>query len=177
MNKGTRRGKAPVPLSLLNFAITGKGQSVTDTYHTSIHLARLAYSRGFSRYWIAEHHVIPGVATSSPAGGTGNRADPKDLLNASAAACLIMTLAIMLESRGIKADDIQIISELTGTKPEELLIANSVQISLSADTTTDQQENARHPIFSAEKSCMIANLLKAAGLKITMSGGLSLTAL
>lgn len=65
--EGKRQGTAPVPLSLLDFAITGKGQSVTDAYHTSIRLARLADSRGFSRYWIAEHHAMPGVATSSPA--------------------------------------------------------------------------------------------------------------
>ncbi|EPT7056180.1 LLM class flavin-dependent oxidoreductase [Enterobacter cloacae] len=65
--KGIRQGSAPVPLSLLDFAITGKGQSVTEAYDTSINLARLADQRGFSRYWIAEHHAMPGVATSSPA--------------------------------------------------------------------------------------------------------------
>ncbi|MBM6606806.1 OsmC family protein [Enterobacteriaceae bacterium RIT814] len=117
------------------------------------------------------------IAIPESFGGTGHGADPKDLLKASAAACLIMTLAILLESRSIKADDIHIISELTGTKPAELHIAHSVQISLTPDTTTDQQENARHLIFSAEKSCMIGNLLKAAGVKITVSGDISLTAL
>lgn len=65
--KGIRQGSAPVPLSLLDFAITGKGQPVTEAYDTSINLARLTDQRGFSRYWVAEHHAMPGVATSSPA--------------------------------------------------------------------------------------------------------------
>ena len=33
----------------------------------SIELARLADRRGYNRYWIAEHHSMPSVTTSSPA--------------------------------------------------------------------------------------------------------------
>ncbi|MFD3740323.1 LLM class flavin-dependent oxidoreductase [Streptomyces sp. NPDC058629] len=29
-------------------------------------LARLADRRGFTRYWMNEHHAMPGVSTSSP---------------------------------------------------------------------------------------------------------------
>lgn len=36
---GTRQGRAPGPLFLLDFAIAGKGQFVTHAYHTRIHLA------------------------------------------------------------------------------------------------------------------------------------------
>jgi len=63
---GTRRGGAPVPLSLLDFAVAGKGVSAHDALSGSIKLARLADKRGFSRYWLAEHHAMPGVTTPSP---------------------------------------------------------------------------------------------------------------
>lgn len=64
---GTRRGTAPVPLSILDFAMAGKGVSARDALADSIKLARLVDRRGFTRYWVAEHHSMPGVTTSSPA--------------------------------------------------------------------------------------------------------------
>lgn len=64
---GTRYGAAPVPLSILDFAMAGKGVSARSALAGSIELARLVDRRGFSRYWIAEHHAMPGVTTSSPA--------------------------------------------------------------------------------------------------------------
>ncbi|ONF97135.1 Limonene 1,2-monooxygenase [Sphingomonas jeddahensis] len=64
---GTRQGSAPVPLSLLDFAMAGKGYTAREGLAGSIELARLADRRGFTRYWIAEHHSMPGVTTSSPA--------------------------------------------------------------------------------------------------------------
>ncbi len=64
---GTRRGKAPVPLSILDFAMAGRGVSAREALAGSIELARLVDRRGFTRYWVAEHHAMPGVTTSSPA--------------------------------------------------------------------------------------------------------------
>lgn len=63
---GMQHGTAPVPISLLDFAMAGKGVSAQDALADSIRLARLADQRGFTRYWIAEHHAMPGVTTSSP---------------------------------------------------------------------------------------------------------------
>ena len=63
---GTRRGGAPLPLSVLDFAMAGKGVTAHEALSGSIRLARLADKRGFSRYWLAEHHAMPGVTTPSP---------------------------------------------------------------------------------------------------------------
>ncbi|MFC6225015.1 LLM class flavin-dependent oxidoreductase [Hymenobacter artigasi] len=63
---GTRQGNAPAPLSILDIAVTGRGHSASEALAASIALARLADRRGFHRYWVAEHHAMPGVATSSP---------------------------------------------------------------------------------------------------------------
>lgn len=64
---GTALGAAPVPLSVLDLVTVGSGHTATDALRTSVDLARLAEARGFHRYWVAEHHSMPGVASSSPA--------------------------------------------------------------------------------------------------------------
>ncbi|WP_202947758.1 MsnO8 family LLM class oxidoreductase [Advenella kashmirensis] len=64
---GVRQGAASYPLSILDFALAGKGLTAQQALTASIELARLVDRRGFSRYWVAEHHSSPGVTTSSPA--------------------------------------------------------------------------------------------------------------
>ena len=65
--RGTARGSAPVPLSVLDLATVGKGLTATDALRTSVEIARTAETRGYHRMWVAEHHSMPGVASSSPA--------------------------------------------------------------------------------------------------------------
>ncbi|WP_434155508.1 LLM class flavin-dependent oxidoreductase [Pseudomonas sp. JZ134] len=64
---GARQGAAPFPISLLDFAMAGRSLTAREALDASIKLARLADRRGFNRYWVAEHHSMPGVTTSSPA--------------------------------------------------------------------------------------------------------------
>ncbi|WP_367322851.1 LLM class flavin-dependent oxidoreductase [Streptomyces sp. HUAS ZL42] len=65
--RGVVQGAAPVPLSVLDLVTVGAGRTATDALRTSVDLVRLAEARGFHRYWVAEHHSMPGVASSSPA--------------------------------------------------------------------------------------------------------------
>ncbi|MEW2245797.1 LLM class flavin-dependent oxidoreductase [Streptomyces sp. NPDC006975] len=65
--RGTAQGTAPVPLSVLDLVTVGAGRTASDALRTSVEMARLAEERGFHRYWVAEHHSMPGVASSSPA--------------------------------------------------------------------------------------------------------------
>ncbi|MFE2018511.1 LLM class flavin-dependent oxidoreductase [Streptomyces sp. NPDC059499] len=65
--RGTAGGTAPVPLSVLDLVTVGQGRTATQALRTGVDIARLAESRGFHRYWVAEHHSMPGVASSSPA--------------------------------------------------------------------------------------------------------------
>lgn len=60
-------GTAPVPLSVLDLVTVGAGRTASDALRTSVALARLAERRGYHRHWVAEHHSMPGVASSSPA--------------------------------------------------------------------------------------------------------------
>ncbi|MFE2556958.1 LLM class flavin-dependent oxidoreductase [Streptomyces sp. NPDC059352] len=65
--RGEVRGTAPVPLSVLDLVTVGSGRTATQALATSVELSRLAERRGFHRHWVAEHHSMPGVASSSPA--------------------------------------------------------------------------------------------------------------
>ncbi|MEV0962188.1 MULTISPECIES: LLM class flavin-dependent oxidoreductase [unclassified Streptomyces] len=65
--RGTAQGGAPVPLSVLDLVTVGSGSTARRALRTSVELARLAERRGYHRHWVAEHHSMPGVASSSPA--------------------------------------------------------------------------------------------------------------
>lgn len=65
--RGRAGGTAPVPLSVLDLATVGEGYTAADALAASARIAALAERRGFTRFWVAEHHSMPGVASSSPA--------------------------------------------------------------------------------------------------------------
>lgn len=58
---------ADVPLNVLDLAWRGYGQTNADAVAGSITLAQRAEQLGYGRYWFAEHHGMPGIASSSPA--------------------------------------------------------------------------------------------------------------
>jgi luciferase family oxidoreductase group 1 len=54
-------------VSVLDLAPVGQGSSPAAALATSTELARLAERVGYHRLWVAEHHNMPGIASSSPA--------------------------------------------------------------------------------------------------------------
>ncbi|AEV83420.1 monooxygenase [Actinoplanes sp. SE50] len=57
----------PVPLSILDLAPLVSGGDVGDALRRTLDLARSAEQFGYHRYWVAEHHFTPGVASAQPA--------------------------------------------------------------------------------------------------------------
>src|SRR3954467_5789619 len=57
----------PVPLSILDLAPILAGGTAGDALRRTLDLARHAEQFGYARYWVAEHHFTPGVASSQPA--------------------------------------------------------------------------------------------------------------
>lgn len=57
---------AQLPLSILDLAPVGTGGTPTDSLRSTVELARLGERLGYARYWLAEHHGMPGIASSSP---------------------------------------------------------------------------------------------------------------
>ena len=66
MNIPHPSGAAPFVLSVLDNAFTGVGHSVEETFEEMITLAQLADRRGYQRFWMSEHHAMPGAAIPSP---------------------------------------------------------------------------------------------------------------
>ena len=64
---GSARGRAEVPLSILDLAPIGVGQTPGEALATTTGLAQRAEAWGYHRFWVAEHHGLPGVASSAPA--------------------------------------------------------------------------------------------------------------
>ncbi|WP_394552664.1 LLM class flavin-dependent oxidoreductase [Agromyces sp. MMS24-JH15] len=60
------RSGARVPLSVLDLVPVAAGSNAGEALHRSIDLARRAETFGYARYWLAEHHLNPGVAGSAP---------------------------------------------------------------------------------------------------------------
>jgi luciferase family oxidoreductase group 1 len=56
-----------VPLSVLDLAPVGVGSSPAEALARSASLARVVEQLGYRRFWVAEHHNMPGIASSSPA--------------------------------------------------------------------------------------------------------------
>ena len=60
-------GLLSVPLSVLDLCPVPTGESAGEALRRSVDLARHAERWGFARYWVAEHHNMPGIASSAPA--------------------------------------------------------------------------------------------------------------
>lgn len=59
--------QSPVPLSVLDLAPVVSGSTAAIALRNSLDLVRHAERLGYHRYWVAEHHNVPGIASSSPA--------------------------------------------------------------------------------------------------------------
>jgi luciferase family oxidoreductase group 1 len=55
-----------VPLSILDLAPIASGESASDALAGVTEVARSADALGFRRFWVAEHHNIPAVASTAP---------------------------------------------------------------------------------------------------------------
>nr|WP_308121279.1 LLM class flavin-dependent oxidoreductase [Actinoplanes bogorensis] len=55
-----------VPLSVLDLATVRAGHSSTDALLGTIAVARAADDLGYRRFWVAEHHNMPAVASTNP---------------------------------------------------------------------------------------------------------------
>jgi len=54
------------PLSVLDLSFVTSGGSGARALANSLDLARLADRLGYTRYWVAEHHNLPSIASSAP---------------------------------------------------------------------------------------------------------------
>ncbi|RNB52650.1 LLM class flavin-dependent oxidoreductase [Brevibacillus gelatini] len=56
-----------IPLSVLDLAPIVEGSTAAQSFQNSLDLAQKVEKWGFHRYWLAEHHAMPSVASSATA--------------------------------------------------------------------------------------------------------------
>jgi luciferase family oxidoreductase group 1 len=68
-----------IPFSILDLAPIAEGATPADAFRNSLELAQHAEKWGYRRFWLAEHHNMPGIASAATAvvighvaGGTKN---------------------------------------------------------------------------------------------------------
>lgn len=65
MNNSSSRSPENIPLSVLDLVPILSGKSINDSFRNSLDLARHVERLGFTRYWLAEHHNMAGIASSA----------------------------------------------------------------------------------------------------------------
>ena len=56
-----------IPFSVLDLSPIPQGKSAGDALRNTLDLARHAERLGYRRYWLAEHHNMPGIASAATA--------------------------------------------------------------------------------------------------------------
>jgi luciferase family oxidoreductase group 1 len=56
---------SPIPFSVLDLAPIVQGGDAAQAFRNALDLARHAERWGFARYWLAEHHNMPGIASAA----------------------------------------------------------------------------------------------------------------
>ncbi|OWA37730.1 LLM class flavin-dependent oxidoreductase [Saccharibacillus sp. O16] len=61
----TSKTLGDIPISVLDLSQIVEGKTAADAFRDSLDLAQHAEKWGYNRYWVAEHHNMPGVASSA----------------------------------------------------------------------------------------------------------------
>src|SRR5690606_36805868 len=66
-NRSSPRRDCMVAFSVLDLAPIAEGASAADALANTLDLARHAEAWGYKRFWLAEHHNMPGIASAATA--------------------------------------------------------------------------------------------------------------
>src|ERR1700692_3665557 len=65
MDASGRRRDAMIPFSVLDLSPIVQGGNAAQSLRNTLDLARHAEAWGYRRYWLAEHHSMPGIASAA----------------------------------------------------------------------------------------------------------------
>jgi luciferase family oxidoreductase group 1 len=78
-----------IPFSILDLAPVTEGSSVAQALSNTRDLARRAEALGYRRYWLAEHHNMPGIASAATAVLIGHVADATSRIRVGAGGIML----------------------------------------------------------------------------------------
>ncbi|MCS7477205.1 LLM class flavin-dependent oxidoreductase [Umezawaea endophytica] len=122
-------------LSVLDLSPVVSGQRAADALRNTLDLARHAERLGYRRYWLAEHHLTPGVASTSPAVLIAAVAAATEEIRVGSGAVLLGYYAplVVAEQFGLLAN----------------LHPGRIDLGLGRSGAVRESDLAKHPVFSA----------------------------
>jgi luciferase family oxidoreductase group 1 len=132
--------KADIAYSILELAIVSQGETIKQTLHNSLALAKEAEAAGYKRMWFAEHHNSDNIGSSSPPLLIGYIAENTSTLRVGSG-------GIMLPNHSPL-----VVAEQFGTLAH--LYPNRIDLGLGRAPGTDQQTAAaiRSDFYNAAQS-------------------------
>ena len=95
-----------VQLSMLDLIPVREGSTVADALHFAVRTAQCAERLGFARYWVAEHHNLPNIASSATAVLVGHIAGKTSTIRVGAGGIMLPNHAplVVAEAFGTMAE-------------------------------------------------------------------------
>ena len=81
--------KSSVPLSVLDLSPILEGGDAAQAFRNTLDLARHAEQWGYKRYWLAEHHNMPGIASAATAVVIGHVAGGTSMIRVGAGGIML----------------------------------------------------------------------------------------
>ena len=81
-----------IPLSVLDLSPILEGSNAAQSFRNSRDLAQHAEKWGYNRYWLAEHHGMPGIASAATAVLIGHVAGATKTIRVGVAASCCPTI-------------------------------------------------------------------------------------
>lgn len=85
-----------IPISILDLAPIREGGTAAEAFRNSLDLARHAEKWGYERFWLAEHHNIPGIASAATSVVIGHIAEGTSRIRVGAGGIMLPNHAPLL---------------------------------------------------------------------------------
>ncbi|SET53377.1 luciferase family oxidoreductase, group 1 [Oceanobacillus limi] len=85
-----------IPLSVLDLAPINEGSNPSESFKNSVDLAQHVENWGYNRYWLAEHHNMPGIASSATSVIMGHIAEKTNRIRVGAGGVMLPNHATLV---------------------------------------------------------------------------------
>lgn len=114
------------------------------------------------------------IAIPEVSGGSGEGANPTELLAGSAASCYAMTLIALTAARNLPVIGLTMTTDAVNSKDKGLKIIHYPEVSLPVRATEEEIKFVERAFNTADMGCHIGNLLKRADADIKIEGKIKL---
>ena len=114
------------------------------------------------------------IAIPTVSGGSGDGANPTELLAASAASCYAMTLIALTAARNLPISSLSMTTDAETSKDQGLKIIHYPEVNMPESATEEEIKFVERAFNTADMGCHIGNLLKRADAEIKIEGRITL---